>query len=375
MKYALLVCSLIILSSVTAASQDYASGVFHGTINIVLANANGIVALTDSMVTQDGRQMPELPYQKLYKLDDQSVCTIAGFLAGPGPAHAYVDASALIRQYADELKRSSLPPQTIREKLKALTFLFRSDLSSLATLRAAADQQRDFTNFTSQVTVAGFDTDGIARIAQVTLSVAPRSFGFLDFTPSGESVAEVGKTLVPRLAGIRYIADRLLAEPSSVSDDAVLADYDASMRKGQGESLTIGQMRTLAVRLAAYTANEQPGVGGPNQIAVLEHTRLASLELPNFPRTNNLSLPRFVGVVDSLLIESQQVSPPSFSSAFFGNVPILYLQNTFKNEIERLDGNYFFHNVFAGCVLRYEGDSPFTSTQTINSRTLTWSWG
>ena len=47
----------------------------HGTINIVLANEKGIVVLTDSMITLgDGHQSPD-PAQKLFKLDDRTVCT------------------------------------------------------------------------------------------------------------------------------------------------------------------------------------------------------------------------------------------------------------------------------------------------------------
>jgi hypothetical protein len=360
MKPTLLLCLLIVMFSPAVRAQNGGSGgISHGTINIVLANANGIVVLTDSMVTlNDGRQMPGLPYQKFYKLDDKSVCAIAGFLAGPGPADVYVDASTLIRQYTDQMK--NLPPQTIQEKLKTLTFLFRSDVSSLATLRAAADQQTDLKKYTSQITVAGFDTDGVARIGQVTLSAIPQSFGFLDLTPSDEPVKEVGKRLVCKLAGMPEVADGLLAHPSTVNDDAALADYAASMSKDQGESLTIGQMKALAARLAAYTANEEPGVGGQNQIAVLEHAGLTSLELPNFPPpAHNLSLPQVIAVYTYGVIETPQGSPPSSSAAFYGKIPILYMWMTFKNMDQTLDGNYFFHSAFVACILRYDGERPF----------------
>src|ERR1700735_4007457 len=58
-------------------------GVSRGTINVVLANQNGIIALTDSMVTAGRKQLRE-PAQKLFKLDDRTVCTIAGFLSSDG---------------------------------------------------------------------------------------------------------------------------------------------------------------------------------------------------------------------------------------------------------------------------------------------------
>jgi len=127
MRHALSVCFLIVLWSATAAAQTKNGGVSRGTINIILANQNGIVALTDSMVTSNGRQLPELPFQKLYTLDDHTVCTIAGFLAAPaGAADIYIDAGALIREYSRQL--SNNPQQTIREKLTSLGFLFSFNL-------------------------------------------------------------------------------------------------------------------------------------------------------------------------------------------------------------------------------------------------------
>jgi hypothetical protein len=55
---------------------------FSGTVNVVLANSNGIVVLTDSLLTgeRNGVQV-RLPGQKLFVLDDKTVGTLAGLAA------------------------------------------------------------------------------------------------------------------------------------------------------------------------------------------------------------------------------------------------------------------------------------------------------
>jgi hypothetical protein len=363
MKHVLQVCFFIIMSSPIASAQNE-GGVSRGTINIVLANQNGIVILTDSMVTSNGRQLPERPFQKLYKLDDQTVCTIAGFLAAGAAGDIYIDAGAVIREYSRQL--GSKPPQKIREKLTSLAFLFRFELSSIATLRAGTGQQTDLEKYKSEITIAGYDTDGVARVGQVTLSAVSRG-RFLDFAiecvGAADCITEVGKPLVSKLAGIRDVAGHLLAKPNSVSDDAVLADYALSMRQDQGASLTIPQMRALAARLAAYTAKVQPAVGGENQIAILEHGRLVSLQQQaNFPSPPTTPLVRFDLMVDSTFGSpnySKDSMPSGGSVIFVTKDPLLFLHNTFNHEYRTLDGNYFFDNTFNDCILQYDGDRPF----------------
>jgi hypothetical protein len=55
----------------------------HGTINILLANENGLVAVTDSMLsTPDDRHYPG--HQKLFLIDDKTIATMAGSYSRPG---------------------------------------------------------------------------------------------------------------------------------------------------------------------------------------------------------------------------------------------------------------------------------------------------
>jgi hypothetical protein len=55
----------------------------HGTINILLANQNGLVAVTDSMLsTPDDHHYPG--HQKLFRIDDKTIATMAGSYSKPG---------------------------------------------------------------------------------------------------------------------------------------------------------------------------------------------------------------------------------------------------------------------------------------------------
>ena len=54
----------------------------HGTINIFLANRNGLVAVTDSRLSSNGKAVAR--GQKLFKVDDHTICAVAGFYMDSG---------------------------------------------------------------------------------------------------------------------------------------------------------------------------------------------------------------------------------------------------------------------------------------------------
>jgi 20S proteasome alpha/beta subunit len=56
-----------------------------GTINILLANSNGMVLVTDSRASNRLGQKVKDRSQKLFKIDAAMVCSIAGFGSDPGP--------------------------------------------------------------------------------------------------------------------------------------------------------------------------------------------------------------------------------------------------------------------------------------------------
>lgn len=349
--------SLAFSSAQAADEKPMQDGVSHGTVNIVLANGNGMVVLTDSMVTRDGKQLPDQPEQKLFKLDDRTVCAIAGFLAAPGPSDLYMSSGALLHEYAQQL--SSKPPQNVREKLEMLSFLFQLQLWAIATIRAGTGSPTDLQNYESQVTVAGYDTDGTAKIGQIVLWIAPTG-NTLTSAVTEPSITEVGRPLVFKLAGVREIAEELLKDPSSAKDEPTLAAYANSLREDRGQSLTIAQMKTLASRLAKLTADKCSGVGGEDQIAVVQDGRVLTLDQPIFPALPK-ALVHFDIVVDSFI---GGTDPPTFPAMSEGAIifppgtTLLFLRTRLDHVRRPLDGNYFFGDSFNNCILVYNG-GPF----------------
>src|SRR5215469_8291882 len=106
------------LASFCHSKNGMDESVVHGTVNIALANKNGLVVVTDSMLTAgDGKQLDQ-PGQKLFKLDDQTVCAIAGFVSAGGPTpELSANTSALIQEYVRQSRGQ--PRQSISEKLRA----------------------------------------------------------------------------------------------------------------------------------------------------------------------------------------------------------------------------------------------------------------
>jgi 20S proteasome alpha/beta subunit len=236
-------------------SEDF---VVHGAINVVLANENGLVVLTDSMLTVGSHQIAE-PGQKLFRLDDRTVCTIAGFVSAGGPVpELFTSTSGIIREYSKQLARN--PPQTIAAKLSALAFLFELHLSGIANVRDAAGMAKPGDDYALELIVAGYDTDGLAKIGKITLRTDRISGGLMS-TAQDASISNVGKQLVWKLGGQPDVAKKLLESPASLKQDTLLALYASSLDRDGGQSLTIQQMTQLATRLAFYTSKTYPSVG------------------------------------------------------------------------------------------------------------------
>jgi hypothetical protein len=142
-------CALLLLPlTIVAAQNPTDDGVVHGTINVALGNKSGLVVLTDSMVTvtdSTGRHQRRDPGQKLFKLDDRTVCSVAGFASASADSDKVTisdlntDTSAIIHEYV----RQSTPQsrQSIVEKLRALGSLFQLHLATNANVRDAAGNQ------------------------------------------------------------------------------------------------------------------------------------------------------------------------------------------------------------------------------------------
>jgi hypothetical protein len=336
--------------------------VAHGTINIVLGNENGLVVLTDSMLTSGSRQITE-PGQKLFKLDDRTVCTIAGFVSAPAPIQdLHTSTSAIISEYRRQ--SATQAPQSIADKTRILATLFELYLSGIANMRDAAALPSSMHDYTLELIVAGYDLDGIPKIAKITLGTHPAdrfSNPTLLSNRQDFSILNVDKKLAWKLGGEPDVAERLLQDPSTVETDTDLSAYAASLHENGGRSLTVKQMIQLAKKLARYTSRRYPSVGGANQIAVFQGGRIAQIEQQVFPEPSKAV--HYILIVNSLYEDVNDDLLPH---------PVLFVRCKWTGMRNlSLDGRYFIGSVFTRSVLTYDGGGgDLGGTNEVNSSML-----
>ncbi len=325
-----------------SASNSVESQVGHGTINIAFANGNGFVVLTDSMETRDSIQLQD-PAQKLFKLDDRTVCAIAGFLEADAPAtEMATQTAAIIREYSRQLAAG--PALSIETELRQLSFLFEVRLSGLADLRQAWGRTDTLPNYYFDLTIAGYDIDGSPKIGKVSVRAELVDGRFNSVAQSPE-IKLVKDELVHQTAGMPGLAECLLRYPEREPEDPVLVEYANAFQKDRGNSLTIRQMTDLAIDLAARTAKREAQVGGPNQIAILSEGRVVSVDQPKFPDTQTKSTP--FGLMRRVGFSGEGI--------FRRSGAVICTDCTFEEMHFALDDSYFVATTFTNAVLTYDG--------------------
>lgn len=258
-----------------------------GTVNIALANATGIVLLTDSVQSSQGADGWHFvqPVQKLFRIDDKTVCSIAGFAAERGltPAQLDTEVSGIIASVKDELSHQDVPQ--LDAKLRAIGFLVGFYIDVIANRRevvvgpSTASQTYKF-----EIIVAGYDADGKPKIEKLVLTPVvlegSNAHRYWSHTTS-MGAAQVGNKLVSVLGGIQDVSNEVPNNPQHFSDSEVVRRYILAKNHDGGESLTLDDMAELASYMAAQTARMTPAVGGPDQVAILTGGRIRKFDQPN----------------------------------------------------------------------------------------------
>ncbi len=362
-------CGLFLMPlSIVAAENPTDDGVVHGTINIALGNKNGLVVLTDSMVTSTDatgtHQLPN-PGQKLFKLDDHTVCSVAGFAsASAGSTRVTLSdlntsTSAIIHEYVRQ--SAAQPRQSIAEKLRALASLFRMHLGMIANVRDAAGNSTPIDRYRFQLIVAGYDIDDKPKIGRIVLSMKDNR-GSLTSEIEDFKLLNVEEKLVSQLNGMPDVAGQILLHPESKPEDAPIKLYATSLTENGGRSLTLEQMVELAKRLAYYTSKARAEVGGPNQVAIFKQSQTVSIDQPTFTEPPR-PLFRFSLVVNSHF---------SYSSvAFAKGSPAVFVRCSWIGMQHDLDGHYYIGSEFTNSVLMYDGgDVSLGETNQVNDSLL-----
>lgn len=334
---------IVALMSGVGLTNETPVSIIKGTINIVLANQNGIVLMADSVQSVCDAKgaclpLPE-PAKKLFQLDSVSACVIAGF----GSAHFAttapfnIGAAGILENFGDGLKGRNI---SFSEKLKSLYVLFGVYLNHVRTLSDLLRYPDNPKDLVFTLITAGYDIDGRAKIG--TLSIVNQ-------TEELKKEILIGKELTIALGGQFDVAEEILRNPtqSLFSNDDAIKGYTKSVAIDGGASLSIDEMRSLAEALVRYTSKRYHTVGGARQTAIFANGKLISLQQPGF-KAEPSPLPRFA-VVETVSFQggSQLLK--------LGNMTGLFRTALFKNTRWRLDGNLFFRSLFVRSELEYNG--------------------
>jgi hypothetical protein len=352
-----------------AQTQDQIIG---GTINVVLANSNGMVVLTDSKQTvmrSAGQPRSTQEAQKLIRLDDHSVCAIAGFGGAQFSAPRFnVNVMGILSDFRDELavKKGHL---SFDHKLRALSFLLRLYIESFANIDEVGhpgvlkDAQLAFSLF-----LVGYDSDGKPKIGSRGLNAAPHVL------PSGNTgwqisekiqVNAVRNGLQCALAGMIDVGAKIMKNPQAYPQSPAIRRL-SEPTADNGVALQVTDLEALAKFIAAETSKKYPDlVGGPDQVAIFRNSEIIKFEQRSFP------LPPKPIPLNLIMDVPLQFGPGGGIVAPNG-VTTIWIRNTIVgNQALMLDGSFFLGNEIRDSVVTYDGDPTVffdASNKLINSR-------
>ena len=345
-------------------NPTYPDKVAGGTINVVAFNKSGLVVVTDSALSykvSDGhggwtyKQRLE-PGQKLFKIDDRTICTFAGFAYAPTsgvPDDFLNNVSAIMGRYERSLEESN--SVTVEDKLGMLKAVFSHYLGAVANIRK---QMPDEGDYRLELFIVGYEPDGTPKIGSLILRMQPETTinggGFLAPVVLEQKIIPVdGQDVL--VHGQRSVAEGILQDPERWPGDAAIAAYASSKR--HHKELSILEMKALAISLSRHTGEGNPTVGGPDQIAVLTAGHVQSIDLP--PALPPVTMTGFkFTIVQTLAFENYKLPPSDDSGTAVQVGPglfTLYFKNSFTRVQQNLGESYFGENIFRECRLFYTG--------------------
>jgi len=352
------VALLLYLATGTVICAQDETKTSRGTVNIALANSRGIVLLTDSVQSHkkaDGWHHIQ-PVQKLFRLDDKTVCSIAGFASETwNRPELNTEVTGIIADFQDQLSQHPVPE--LEAKLRAIGFLVGFYIDLVANRNEVLRPRSATTDtYTFEVIVAGYDVDGNAKLKKLVLTAeaiqATDGHRYWSHTTSPEE-ATSDHGLLHLLGGIPDVSLQVLNSPEKFQESAAIRKYAQSKKENDGKSLSLDEMAALASEMAAQTAKYPHFgcfVGGPDQIAILAKGRILKLDQPDFPDPPR---PLKFAVMTHLQVQGQpQIMPAG------ADVKLLWIRvkfNGIKNPRLRLDGQFFYGCEIRNSVVEYAG--------------------
>lgn len=309
---------------------------YHGTLNVVVATPDVLIAATDSRATISDRTGKiinrEDHHQKLFVLPGDILVTIAGYNRADLPkaaAEFTAPAAGIILNYKDELDKNQHLPSH-HEALCSLIHSLTFSLTSVSNINLFSHGRLAQDPYFFQMIVAGKKND-IFVMTKVTLKL------LVSRNPETGQIYLSSETINLTEKEVKSFT-YLTAGWDQVAKD-ILMGVEGTPSKDKLEKIIQDVMRN--------TSRKNEGVGGPIQQAYLSPEGLLEIKIPEFPRpigpTINYNL--FVGGGMSgakIAVESK--------------TPFLFIGSSFENTGVILDGNFFYGCKFKGCRIFTNND-------------------
>jgi hypothetical protein len=334
-----------------------------GTVNIILANPQGLVAVTDSRLSSFGQPIGR--GTKLFRLDDHTICTIAGWYSSSGPEvngtlfPMYSAIPVVLNHFASG--PNGLSSFSLAQKVELVTDAVQFTLDHINVVAQATQEPPDLEP--SQITIATFEA-GKLQIARTSITpIAERGKTNLKI--------DVGRTqivmdkLVYSAAGMSTTAETYLSLQKTELGDPIMSNYYQSMVKDHGATLSLGDMEQIAKRLARLTEQAFPAVvGEPLQIATIDRGTAKFVQKPDFPLESRASpFASLMNWVDGISIGGSEThyggGVAVKGAAEYGGGAVLITNGHFEYCRQDLDYIFIFNSVFKHCRLTYSGSPIF----------------
>lgn len=388
----------------------------HGTINIIFANQNGLVAVTDSMLTtSDDRHFRD--HQKLFRIDDKTVAMMAGSYSKPGIGSGNPNFDLwvpnIMNGFAVQQQALSLSNKAMPFPLKFSRFKETFEHQLMENLQAAvfaAPTLHVSPADIIELTLAGYDTDGSLKVGEVTLTAAmtpggvafkaselPRTGGpvpacelrgrfdssplyVYDDLPKPRIIenglfCEIAGLIGGQNEGVAEI-ERTLNDGAAIPQSAALQAYFTA--EMMSRPLSTDELVALALELEARLTKEESDtgklrIGGNSFLAVLRNGHVESAPLVNEVRPaegNSLNRPLF----NTFGIDCTGTPPGKGKGLSLSGVPDgTQMSITLAHcEGDLADQVIFHDSKFIDSTLDYSGKGPirFATTNTVTGSTL-----
>jgi hypothetical protein len=207
---------------------------------------------------------------------------------------------------------------------------------------------------------AGFDLDGIAQVAKVTISVnttkplAPHTMfkAHVDIT-----MQSVRANFVYLTSGIDSTTQSRLKTPTTFETEPDLSEYRQAFRDRRTADLSLEQMERLA-RYLEKDVSSDSAIGGPVQIATFSNKHV-EVTLP--PHLIHNPRPYTTAFFGQNTLKNQPYHPMEIA------VPhSVYVDNHFTNSAVVLDGLIVIAGEYTDCNF-FSTETIFTSIQAFKS--------